>query len=68
MNAELKGRTALVTGATSGIGKRVAQAMAAAGAHVIIHGRNASRGAEVVDGMCCNGIDHALSPLRAAGS
>ncbi len=55
MNAELKGRTALVTGATSGIGQGVAQAMAGAGAHVIIHGRDAARGAAVVAGITSAG-------------
>lgn len=38
----------LVTGSTSGLGREVALRMAARGAHVIVHGRNAERGAEVV--------------------
>jgi len=38
----------LVTGSTDGLGREVALRIAATGAHVIIHGRNVERGAEVV--------------------
>jgi NAD(P)-dependent dehydrogenase (short-subunit alcohol dehydrogenase family) len=47
--AELAGRTALVTGATSGIGKAAALKLAEHGATVLVHGRDAARGTAVVE-------------------
>jgi NAD(P)-dependent dehydrogenase (short-subunit alcohol dehydrogenase family) len=42
---------ALVTGATSGMGRAIAQQLATDGLHVIVHGRDAGRGAQVVEGI-----------------
>src|SRR5579864_5913880 len=45
---DLEGKTALVTGSTSGIGKATAVALAARGAHVLVVGRNEQRAKDVV--------------------
>ena len=45
----LTGETALVTGSTAGIGKAIAVEFAAQGAEVCVHGRDATRGAAVVE-------------------
>lgn len=42
---------ALVTGSTSGLGTELALRLGARGHHVIVHGRNEERGAEVVDAI-----------------
>ncbi|MGV9937474.1 SDR family NAD(P)-dependent oxidoreductase [Streptomyces olivaceoviridis] len=44
----MSGLTALVTGGTAGIGRAVAVQLAQEGAEVIVHGRDAERGASVV--------------------
>jgi NAD(P)-dependent dehydrogenase (short-subunit alcohol dehydrogenase family) len=44
-------RTALVTGSTDGIGVAIARALATGGAQVIVSGRNAERGEQVVQSI-----------------
>ncbi|WP_030906816.1 SDR family NAD(P)-dependent oxidoreductase [Streptomyces sp. NRRL F-5126] len=55
MSMRLMGKTALVTGATSNIGRAIAEAFAAEGAHVAVSGRSSERGAEVVEGIRARG-------------
>jgi NAD(P)-dependent dehydrogenase (short-subunit alcohol dehydrogenase family) len=47
--ARLAGRTAVVTGSTSGIGSAIARTLAAEGAHVVVSGRDVGRGKDVVE-------------------
>ncbi|WP_395670563.1 SDR family NAD(P)-dependent oxidoreductase [Phenylobacterium sp.] len=49
------GKTVLITGSTDGLGRELARALAAEGAHVIIHGRNAERGQALVDEITRSG-------------
>ena len=49
------GKTVLVTGSTDGLGRELALALAADGAHVIVHGRNVERGNAVVDAITKDG-------------
>ncbi len=52
-------RIALVTGSTDGLGREVARRLAGAGAHVIVHGRNAERGRALVAEIAAAGTGSA---------
>ena len=52
---DLEGISALVTGATSGIGRAAAEELGRHGAEVIVHGRDAARGSAVVDTITAEG-------------
>jgi 3-oxoacyl-[acyl-carrier protein] reductase len=52
----LQGQRALVTGSTSGIGRAIARAFAAAGADVIIHGRRSATAAQTAAQVASSGV------------
>ena len=55
MSTRLAGRTALVTGSTSNIGRAIAIRFAAEGARVVVTGRDATRGDAVVEQISAAG-------------
>ncbi|WP_426609598.1 SDR family NAD(P)-dependent oxidoreductase [Bradyrhizobium sp. McL0616] len=46
---DMRGKTVLITGSTDGVGRYVASRLAAEGAHVLIHGRDAARAKTLID-------------------
>ena len=52
----LKGRRALITGSSAGIGLALARALAQAGAHVILNGRNAAKVAACMQTLQSEGL------------
>jgi len=56
---KLDGKTAIITGATQGMGRAIAQLFAEEGANVVINGRNRERGEQVAESIRNNG-GHAL--------
>src|SRR5207302_3527951 len=54
---DLKGRKAVVTGSTSGIGKAIALALAAAGADVVVHGRDEDEANQVAEAVEENAVE-----------
>jgi 3-oxoacyl-[acyl-carrier protein] reductase len=56
MDLQLKGRRALVTGSSSGIGEAIARMLAQEGAAVVVHGRNRERAEKVAADINAVGV------------
>jgi NAD(P)-dependent dehydrogenase (short-subunit alcohol dehydrogenase family) len=67
-SGRLAGRTAIVTGSTSGIGAATARVLAAEGAHVVVSGRDADRATAVVAGITAAGGRATSVPADLGGS
>ncbi|MWV59379.1 SDR family NAD(P)-dependent oxidoreductase [Rathayibacter sp. VKM Ac-2754] len=68
LDSRLAGRTAIVTGSSSGIGEAVARVLAASGAEVVVTGRSAERTRSVADGItAAGGTAHAVTADLSGG-
>lgn len=63
---DLTGRTALVTGASQGIGLAIAQGLAAAGASIVLNGRTAGKLARAADELTAAGARVAIAVFDVA--
>ena len=70
MDLGIKGRLALVTGSTMGIGRAVAETLAAEGARVIVNGRNEATVKDTVAALSQRGAAHGITAdlATAAGA
>jgi NAD(P)-dependent dehydrogenase (short-subunit alcohol dehydrogenase family) len=65
MDLQVKGRRALVTGSTAGIGFAIAQALAAEGANVIVNGRTEKRVQEACERLKRSGVSRKVEGVAA---
>ncbi|MFI8181019.1 SDR family NAD(P)-dependent oxidoreductase [Actinacidiphila glaucinigra] len=65
--SRLAGRTAVITGSTSGIGEAIARTLAGEGAHVVVSGRQGPRGRRLVDDIRQAGGRADFVPADLAG-
>lgn len=65
MADDMSGKLCLITGATNGIGKTTAEALAKRGAHLLVHGRDAEKGATLVSALKRAGANARIEFMQA---